>query len=382
MGGGTLQLREDFLMFYTFLINFSLLFTFTILVFWPKLHLDTNKFMNFFPKPIPESIMGLKFGIIGILSAYLTVDLDEGILMNGRIVLVLFSGLLGGPTAIFVSGISMLIGRVLLFDLTEFSIVMSVNFFFLILIITYLSTIYRIRLENIHRYLYCALFEISVIVLFFYNFSIASVYWVFIVMLFTSSVYWAVYWILVHSYATSEKAQQMMALKQVDYLTQLPNNYAIEAHMNHAINHNAQFSFLHIDIDHFLSYNNEYSYLIGDHILEEFAGLLKNYAKGKDVYTGRIGGEEFCYIIENAAPAIGLHEANQLRDFIEQHVFGQKYGLELQITISIGVSTMPDNGIKLEQIYKTASIALLASQKASFNQVYHYNQYLKDIEYK
>lgn len=369
-------------MFYAFLTNYSLLFTFTIITFWPKIHLDTNKFMQFFPKPIFESIMGLKFGLIGILFAYITIDFEDGTLLNGRIILVLFSGLLGGPTAIFVSGVSMLMGRFLLSDPTEVSIIMSINFFLLVIIITYFSRIYRIRLENIYRYLYCALIEISIVILFLYDFSSTSIYRLFIFVLFTLMVYSSVYWILAHSYSTSIKAQQMMALKQVDYLTQLPNNYAIEAHMNHAITHNAQFSFLHIDIDHFLSYNNEYSYLIGDHILEELSGLLKNYAKGKDVYIGRVGGEEFCYIIKNAAPAIGLHEANQLRNLIEQHVFGKKDGLEFQITISIGVSTMPDNGIKLEQIYKTASIALLASKKASFNQVYHYNQYLKDIEYK
>ena len=111
----------------------------------------------------------------------------------------------------------------------------------------------------------------------------------------------AIYWILAQSQVTSQQARQAMALKQVDYLTQLPNNYAIEAELNNALIEYASFSFLHIDIDQFKQYNNKYGYLVGDHILEELAHLIKDYSKGKDAFIGRISGEEFCYVINCVA---------------------------------------------------------------------------------
>ena len=38
-------------------------------------------------------------------------------------------------------------------------------------------------------------------------------------------------------------------------------------------------------------------------------------------------------------------------------------------------------GITFEQIFVTADTALQASKKTRLNQVYHYNQYMKDIDY-
>jgi len=368
-------------MFEILLTNFSLIFTFTLLVFWPKLHQDKNKFTKFLSKTQYDVFIGVKFGVIGILLGFITLPYFDGALYNARIIFILFSGIIGGPIAIFISGFIMNLGRILIFPTTDLSEILAINSLFLLVAITYFASKYTIGYKNIHRYLYFSLFEISIVILFFMDFSFYGVKFIFLVASFTVCTFWAIFWILYQSQATSIQARDMMAMKQVDFLTQLPNNYAIEAYMKKITENNVSFSYLHIDIDQFKQYNNKYSYLIGDHILQELSQLIKRFSKGKNIYIGRIGGQEFCCIMEGAAPAIAVNEANELRHLIESHTFGKQDGLELKVTVSIGISTLPDNGTSFEKIFVTADTALQASKKTRFNQVYHYNQYLKDIEY-
>ena len=371
--------RGGFL-FPIYLINFSLIFAFTILVFWPNQHKDKNPFTKYLSKTTFKVLIGFEFGVIGILLGYISLDPMNGVLYNSKIIFILFSGIIGGPVAMFISSFTMSFGRLVFFPITDISVVMTINFFILMLFIIYYAIFNRIRFENIHRYLYFALFEMAIILLFYYNFSFSGVKYIFVMIAFNMITFWAVYWILAQSHVTSQQARQAMALKQIDYLTKLPNNYAIEAKLNNALAHYSSFSFLHIDIDQFKQFNNKYGYLVGDHILEELAQLIKDYSKGKDAFIGRISGEEFCYVVQNTPPAIALYEAHMIRDLIEHHTFGSKYGQELYITVSIGISTMPENGITLDSIFSSADAALQATKKTTTNQVYHYNQFLKDIE--
>ncbi len=361
--------------------NFSLIFAFTLLVFWPKLHQDKNKFTKLFSKIQYDAFIGVKFGIIGLLLGFITLSYFEGALYNARIIFILFSGIIGGPMAVFISGFIMNVGRILIFPTTDLSALLSINSLILLVLITYFASKYTIGYKNIHRYLYFSLFEMALVTFIYLDFSFYSVQFVFLVTSFTIGTFWAIHWILYQSHVTSIQARDMMAMKQIDFLTQLPNYYAIEAYMKKNIENNVSFSYLHIDIDHFNQINNKYSYLIGDHILQELSELIKNFGKGNDVFIGRIGGQEFCYIMKNAAPAIAVNEANELRLLIENHIFSQQDGMELKITVSIGISTFPENGITFEKIFVTADMTLQASKKTRFNRVYHYNQYVKDIEY-
>lgn len=371
--------RGDFL-FQTYLISFSLIFAFTILVFWPNQHKDKNPFTKYLSKTAFKLLIGIEFGVIGILFGDIALVDMNGVLYNSRIIFVLFSGIIGGPIAMFISSFSMTLGRLLFFPVTDISVVMTINFFIIMLAIIYSATFNRIRFENIHRYLLASILEINIILLFYYNFSFSGLKLIIIFTVFSLITFWAIYWILVQSHVTSQQARQAMALKQIDYLTQLPNNYAIEAKLNNAFAEYAAFSFLHIDIDQFKQLNNKYGYLVGDHILEELSQLIKEYSKGKDTFVGRISGEEFCYVIKDTPPAIALYEAHMIRDLIAQHTFGSKYGQEINVTVSIGISTMPENGITLDNIFSAADAALQATKKTTTNQVYHYNQFLKDIE--
>ena len=105
-------------MFPLFLINFSLIFAFTILVFWPNQHKDKNPFTKYLSKTTFKVLIGVEFGVIGILFGYISLDPMNGVLYNSRIIFVLFSGLIGGPVTMFISSITMTLGRLLFFPVT------------------------------------------------------------------------------------------------------------------------------------------------------------------------------------------------------------------------------------------------------------------------
>lgn len=367
-------------MFEIILTNFSLLFAFTVLIFWPKMHHAHYKIFHYFTKPQYNIFIGINFGIVGLLLGYLTLNYFNGALYNARIILVLFSGILGGPMAIFVSGILMNLGRLFLFPLNDLSFLMSLNSFILLFVLTYIAYKYRIHFKNIHLYLYFSLIELSFVILIYFKFSFYSVQFVLLISCFTIVTFWAIFWVVSQSQRSSEQARDLMALRQVDFLTQLPNHYAIEAHLKNLFDQNAVFSFIHLDIQNFKTLNKEHSYLIGDAVLKQLAAVLKQCNEDKQSFIGRLSGEEFCFVVKTDAPILAIHKAYEILQTVENTTFGETFNLDLPIECSIGITTSSETISTVEDIFQTANLALLAAKKDAHNDICHYNQYLKSLE--
>lgn len=365
-------------MLYQIIINFSLVFTTTVLLFWPFIHyFDYNEPTKEFTKYKPY-LIGIAFGIVGILLAFLSFQYLNGFMINIRLIPLLFCGLLGGPISVLIAGVIMIIGRILLFNISEITFLMSINFFVLVVLIAWFSYYIPIKYETISRYFYLSTAEIALVLLFCYNFEFDGVKLVLLHLAFSLITFYTIYWILEQMQFMNNNVKKAYAMKQVDYLTQLPNNYALEEHLNQLIMYSNNFSLLHIDLDLFKDYNYEYSYQVGDQILEEIAGIFQDYARKHDAFIGRVGGDEFIYITKSTPPAIAIYEADNLRKLVEQHTFLEKSGLNLKLTISIGISSLPDNGPSLELLYQQANRALRSITSANSNDICHANQIKKE----
>jgi len=103
-------------------------------------------------------------------------------------------------------------------------------------------------------------------------------------------------------------------------------------------------SLLAIDIDDFKIYNDTLGHQAGDLTLKEMALLLKNQSRKMDAVC-RYGGEEFMIILPQTEKKEASLIAERLRMDIEKHHFSREEVLpHKKLTVSIGVSTFPENG--------------------------------------
>lgn len=121
------------------------------------------------------------------------------------------------------------------------------------------------------------------------------------------------------------------------------------------------------DLDHFKRVNDEHGHLAGDEVLRVFGALMKNLARGSDVYC-RYGGEEFLLVSPHMTQASAVGRAEQLRIALAEQLVA--YGGQLiRVTASFGVATYPDDGRTGDQLIATADQALYAAKAAGRNRV-------------
>lgn len=126
-----------------------------------------------------------------------------------------------------------------------------------------------------------------------------------------------------------------------------------------------------IDIDHFKKVNDTYGHESGNDVLIEFARILDAHTP-KEGIVGRYGGEEFIFILPNMSKAEANRMAEELRVAIEAHRFtitpdlGEvKKRIEIAITVSIGLSSLPTDTDEIKALVRNADRALYLGAKRS-----------------
>jgi len=177
---------------------------------------------------------------------------------------------------------------------------------------------------------------------------------------------------------TQEKLShlRLQRLANYDLLTTLFNRNYFDIEFEHTMNvakrHSQKLALFLFDIDNFKRVNDSLGHKAGDKILFEAATRVKNLLRKSDIFS-RIGGDEFTIIIENyesKSELITLLEKIKkvMQDSIEID------GISFHISLSIGVSTFPENGANVLSILKTADIAMYEAKKRGKNRFVFYNQ--------
>jgi len=134
-----------------------------------------------------------------------------------------------------------------------------------------------------------------------------------------------------------------------------------------AEHHKLDISFLMIDIDHFKICNDRHGHLMGDEVLSRLAEILKRNVREIDIIC-RYGGEEFAIALPDTNKESAVIVAERIRETVEEHAF-QAYGDSAQVTVSIGVSSYPENGGDLKQAMEAADNALYNAKHTGRNKV-------------
>jgi diguanylate cyclase (GGDEF)-like protein len=91
-----------------------------------------------------------------------------------------------------------------------------------------------------------------------------------------------------------------------------------------------------IDIDYFKNINDTYGHTVGDEVLRELSGELRNHIRQPDT-IGRYGGEEFLVILPHSTLQAAAEQAERLCRHVRSFVM-QANKAQISLTISIGVA--------------------------------------------
>lgn len=121
------------------------------------------------------------------------------------------------------------------------------------------------------------------------------------------------------------------------------------------------------DIDYFKRINDNFGHAAGDLILKELASYFKKASRNSDI-LGRLGGEEFLFILSNSPLENALALAERLRKSIEELEFNF-LDHKIKITVSFGVASIEKEDLAIEDTIKRADEALYLAKNAGRNTV-------------
>ena len=168
-------------------------------------------------------------------------------------------------------------------------------------------------------------------------------------------------WVATHEDVTAEKhAEERIAYEAyVDALTGLPNRKVFCQQLEQElkrVQRGERLALLYLDLDYLKQVNDTLGHPAGDKLLNGVADRLRGCVRDLDV-VARLSGDEFAIIqklLDQPSDAAAL--AMRVRDAIREPF--DLDGHQVTVDISIGISIAPNDATELDELMKTADIAL------------------------
>lgn len=173
-------------------------------------------------------------------------------------------------------------------------------------------------------------------------------------------------------YENHTRNKELLKYAQTDALTGLYNKETTEQLTDELLSEdeNKYHAFLILDVDCFKQINDIYGHAVGDIVLQKFGKLLKGTFREGDI-LGRIGGDEFGVIMKNIQTKdIAMKKAEELLAKTQAYKIDELKGNN--ISISIGISTAPQDGDCYMDLYKRADQALYQAKRSGKARVCNY----------
>jgi two-component system, cell cycle response regulator len=140
---------------------------------------------------------------------------------------------------------------------------------------------------------------------------------------------------------------ELRRLATRDSLTNLLNRRAFDALLSEEVDRawrlQHPLTLLALDLDHFKAINDTHGHPAGDVVLAAMARVLEAEVRTID-RLARIGGEEFAVLLMETTAAEGMAVANRLVDAVRARSLTLPGGTVLNVTVSVGVATLPACG--------------------------------------
>ncbi|RFU69439.1 EAL domain-containing protein [Peribacillus saganii] len=178
-----------------------------------------------------------------------------------------------------------------------------------------------------------------------------------------------------------DKHNEVRNLAYYDQLTFLPNRYMFFQEFTKRIqNNNGEIIILFLDLDGFKRVNDSLGHELGDTLLKEVSNRILPIVEGYGGMIARYGGDEFLVLLN--------YKERHVLEMIIQNIL-----MEIQkeyrisnfktfVTGSVGIGVFPHDGCTLEEVLKSADIAMYEAKRKGKNQYCFFSELTGNNEYK
>jgi diguanylate cyclase (GGDEF)-like protein len=167
-----------------------------------------------------------------------------------------------------------------------------------------------------------------------------------------------------------QAVRQLLHDSTHDDLTALVNRREVRRRINRLIldySPGVHHVLLALDLDHFKILNDACGHAAGDAALREIAALISRNVRSRDT-VARIGGDEFCVLLEHCLLAQGLEAANALISVIDHYRFRHHQQL-FRVGVSIGLAELTGAHREPGELIAEADTVCYAAKKMGGNRV-------------
>ncbi|MCI0329786.1 MAG: diguanylate cyclase [candidate division Zixibacteria bacterium] len=171
--------------------------------------------------------------------------------------------------------------------------------------------------------------------------------------------------------ASMHKSMEEMSI--VDPLTGIYNYRYFSAKLDDEVKRSRRYrqpvSLIMIDIDYFKKTNDRHGHQAGNVVLRELVKVIERCIRDTDVLA-RYGGEEFAIILPQTDKRDAFIIGERIRSMVAETIFGGMRGIpEMRTTVSVGITTYPENGHPEHEIVRVADQALYRAKGSGRNLV-------------
>ena len=168
--------------------------------------------------------------------------------------------------------------------------------------------------------------------------------------------------------------RELFELAYFDRLTGLPNRQLFLDRLGSSValakRHNTRCAVIYFDVDHFKATNDLLGRDAGDELLRVLSGRITGILRQTDS-AGHLGGDEFAIIVSDmSSDSDAAVVARKLMAVLEKPL--SVAGQEVIVTISMGISTCPDDTDTAETLLHQAETATLRAKEAGRNCYQYY----------
>lgn len=174
------------------------------------------------------------------------------------------------------------------------------------------------------------------------------------------------------SLAIVSRSQRLLQLATSDPLTGLHNRGYVDdrftIELSRARRYGKPLTIAVIDADHFKVLNDTHGHLSGDLVLRNIGAILRDTFRQSDT-AGRYGGEEFVVILAETDMETAERKLRSLRDLVASAVVVSARGEKIQVTISAGLASFPEDGDGASELFALADERMFQAKNEGRNRV-------------